>query len=370
MNKRISAILLALFLFVFCACGKKETTNVSEASEVTLRFLSTLGDAKDAEITSGILSEYTAENSHITLYYSSVASSEAYKLSLPDSATYRKNAPDMVYAPLSAVSDMLGEEYVSIEEIRSHISDYGADTAPDAMLRSSDGTAYGISLRGEGKILAVNTDLVSDYTDLMKSANEISKSDISLFADNALDSELFFEYLMTVYTNSEITPDTPQKHWAGGFKLFSELVKIGAFAPSDADPAELFSNGKAVYAVLSESEAAALVGENYRCAAFFGGFEEGLFITRSAFSSPLKRQAVLSLAQRILAQSDSYSEGHIPADASGVFFSLESAYKLTPCEERYGAGCWDDVLTALTKGDEPAALLDTLMNKPVSDTDA
>ncbi len=370
MNKRILAFILALAMLLLCACGKKqEKKNTVETSEVTLRFFSTLGSTADGEITGNVLSRFTAENSHITLYYSSVSADEAYKLSLPDSATYRQNAPDIVYAPLYAVQDVLSEEYATIEDIRAYMPTYAENTEEYALLQDSSGKAYGVAVRGEGSVLVVNTDLAADTSDLRKTAEEISKSDIYLFADNALDSELFFEYLMTVYTNSEISPYLPQNHWIDGFELFSDLVKMGAFAPSDKDPTQLFLENKAVFALLSESEASQLEGENYRCAAFFGGFTEGFFITRSALSSPLKRQAVLSLAAELLNEKNSYAEGSIRTDGTGVFFSLAGAYDLTPCSDTYGEGCWDEVLQGLTRGDDPQDVLDSFMSRPTSDSD-
>ena len=367
MSKRILALFTAVLMLVLCSCSEnKEKKQTYEASEVTLRFCSTLGGASDAEITAGVLSEYTSQNSYITLFYSSAATDEAYKLSLPDSATYRQNAPDIVYGPLYAVSDLLGEEYVSIEEIRAYKPDYAADIDDFVLLRDPSGTAYGVPVRGEGKVLAVNTELSGGSLDPMEIAVSISDSDIFLFADNALDSGLFFEYLMTVRTNSEIDPAAPEAHWIDGFELFSSLVKTGAFAPSDRVPYELFAENKAVFAVLSESEAASLKGENYKCAAFFGGFSEGFFITRSAMSSPLKRKAAIELAEMLIAEKSRYAEGKIPADGLGIFFSLESAYSLSPAEE----GCWDGVLKRLTKGDDPKAVLDDYMNRAVSESDA
>ncbi len=370
MNKRIISFLLSFLIIILCGCKNSDKKDApSETSEVTLRFYGTLGGASDASATQEVLADYTAENSHITLYYSSVVSDEAYKLSLADGSTYRQNSPDIVYAPLYAVRDLLSEEYVSVKELRGHMPDFASEITEHALLCDSSGQAYGIPVRGEGSVLVLNTDLASDTRDLIKIVNEISDSDVYLFADNALDSALFFQYLMTVYTNSEISPDAPQKHWIDGFRLFSELVKMGAFAPGDKNPTELFLGGKAVFAVLNESEASALKGENYKCAAFFGGFTEGFFITRSAFSSPLKRQTAMELADKLISQKDIYAQGKIAADGSGVFFSLESAYSLTPNEEKYGAGCWDDVISSLTKGDEPSKVLDLLMAKPVSDSD-
>lgn len=370
MNKRVLLIFLSLLILSLCACGKDDRPVPTEISEVTLRFYSTLAGTKDAEITSEVLSSYSAENSHITLYYSGVTTEEAYKLSLLDGGTYRQNAPDLVYAPISAIGDMLGEEYVSIEELRSYEPRFAADIADYALLYDSSGKPYGVSVRGEGRVLVMNTSLASDTRDIARIAEEISDSDVYIFADNALDSALFFEYMMTMSTNSEITPDTAQEHWFGGFELFSSLVKDGKFAMGEKTPFEIFSDDNAVFAVLSEEEASRLKGENYRCAAFFGGFTEGFFVSRSALSSPLKRQAVLSLAEKLIAEKDRYAEGLIPTDGTGVFFSLDSAYPLTPCEEKYGEGCWDETLSALIKGENAKSVLDSLMNKEVSDSDA
>ncbi len=370
MSKRITAIITALLLIFLCGCGEERKADMpAEASEVTVRFFSTLGDAADSGITGRILSDFTSENSYITLYYTSVAAADVYKLSLPDGATYRQNSPDIVYAPLYAVSSLLGEEYVSIDELRSHDSRYASDIAEYALLRDSSGTAYGAAVRGEGSILAVNTDLAGNSRDLHDIARNLSDSDVFLFADNALDSGLFFDYLMTVYTDSVIDAADPQTHWLNGFELFSELVRMGAFAPSDSKPFELFSQNKAVFAVLTEAEAALLSGENYQCAAFFGDFSEGIFITRSALSSPLKRKAVLELAAMLMEEKSSYAEGKIRADGTGVFFSLGDAYPIASNEEKYGVGCWDEVLKGLTRGDEPKSVLDRLINAHLSASD-
>lgn len=371
MNKRIIAFISALFIVLLCGCGKNEKTNsVTESAEVTLRFSSTLSKGADSEITSEILRDFTSRYSYVTLYYTAVDAGESYKLSLLDSTTYRKNPPDIVYGRLSSLRDMLGEEYVSLEEIRKYSPDFGLDITENALLKDNSGTAYGVALRGSGKVLVVNTELVSDYTDFRKTAEELSGSDICLFADNALDSELFFEYMMTMYTDSKISPNNPQPHWESGFGLFSELVRLGAFAPGDKSPMELFSQDKAVYAVLTEKEAAELTGEKYRCVAFFGGFDEGLFITRSAFSSPMKRQLVLELAEKIIGEKDRYADGYIPSDGSGVFFSLENAYPMTPCSEIHGEGCWDEVLSALIRGEDPKIVLKSMEKDAVSDSDA
>ncbi len=371
MNKQIIAFLLSLFTAaLLCGCGKEEKRDtVTENSEVTIRFSSILSNGSDSEITSEILRNFTSRYSYVTLHYTVADESEAYKLSLLDSATYRKNPPDIVYCSLSSLGDMPGEEYVSIEEIRKYREDFASDISENALLKYSD-TAYGVAVRGSGKVLVVNTELVSDYTDFRKSAEEISDSDVYLFADNALDSELFFEYMMTMYTDSKISPRDPQPHWESGFKLFSDLVRLGVFAPGDRSPAELFSEGKAVYAVLTESEASSLSGEKYRCAAFFGGFDEGLFISRSAFSSPMKRQLVLELAKNITDEKSRYAEGYIPSDGSGVFFSLPNAYPMTPCSEIYGEGCWDEVLSSLVKGENPKEILKSMEKGTVSDSDA
>lgn len=365
MNNRIfrqSLVLIsALLLLVLCACGERQEKNVTEeASEVVVRFFGILGESEDAEITQNVLTRFTAENSNVTLYYSGVTAEDAYKLSLPDSATYRHNSPDIVYAPLYAVQDVLSEEYASIDEIRSYMPYYCSETQDYALLCNPSGKAYGVAVRGKGSVLVVNTDLASNTDNLLETVRELSDTDIYLFADNALDSELFFEYIMTVYTNSEISPDNPQSYWVDGFELFSQLVKQGAFAPSDKDPTTLFMENKAVFAVLSEENAAALEGENYKCAAYFGGFTEGFFITSSAISSPLKRQTVLTLATELLKQQSSYATDSIRADGTGVFFTLDSAYWLTPCSDTFGKGCWDEVLTELTRGDSPQAVLDAL----------
>ncbi len=368
--RRVLALISASLMLVLCACGKTQEKKVTEeASEVVVRFLGTLGESEDAEITQKILSRFTEERSNVTLYYTGVTTEEAYKLSLPDSATYRQSSPDIVYAPLYAVQDVLNEEYASIDEIRSYMPDYGSETQDYALLRNSSGKAYGVAVRGSGSVLVVNTDLASNTNNLLETVRELSDTDIYLFADNALDSELFFEYLMTVYTNSEISVDNPQSYWTDGFELFSELVKQGAFAPSDKDPTTLFTENKAVFAVLDEETAAALEGENYKCAAYFGGFTEGFFITDSAVSSPLKRQAVLSLAAELLAKQSDYAQGKIRADGTGVFFTLDSAYWLTPCSETFGKGCWDEVLSGLVRGDNPQTVLALLMNKAASDSD-
>lgn len=365
MNNRIfrrSLVLIsALLLLVLCACGERQEKKVTEeASEVVVRFFGALGESEDAKITQNVLTRFTAENSNVTLYYSGVTMEDAYKLSLPDSATYRQNAPDIVYAPLYAVQDVLSEEYASIDEIRTYMPDYGSGTQDYALLCNSSGKAYGVAVRGKGSVLVVNTDLASNTDNLLETVRELSDTDIYLFADNALDSELFFEYIMTVYTNSEISPDNPQSYWVDGFELFSQLVRQGAFAPSDKDPTTLFMENKAVFAVLSEENAAALEGENYKCAAYFGGFTEGFFITSSAISSPLKRQTVLALATELLKQQSSYAKDSIRADGTGVFFTLDSAYWLTPCSDTFGKGCWGEVLTGLTRGDSPQAVLDAL----------
>ncbi len=367
MSKRIFALFTAVLILLLCGCSEnKQSEKPAEASEVELRFYSTLGGASDSGITAEVLSDFTSKYSYITLFYSSVAADEAYKLSLPDSATYRTKAPDIVYGPLYAVSDLLGEEYVSIDEIRTYSPDYASEIDDFALLRDSSGLPYGVPVRGEGKVLVVNTELSGGSIDPGETAEKISDSDIFLFADNALDSELFFVYLMTLRTNSQIDPKAPEAHWIDGFELFSSLVRSGAFAPSDTNPYELFTDNKAVFAVLSESEAASLKGESYRCAAFFGGFSEGFFITRSAMSDPLKRKAAIELAEMLIAEDSRYGEGKVPADGSGVFFSLREAYSLTPCAE----GSWDEVLKSLTKGDDPKQVLQNYMNSAVSASDA
>lgn len=245
-KKRFSALLLSfvLLLAVLCGCGEPEPSNP------TLRIMSTLGSDADFEVYSSLLGEFAAAHSDIYLRDTTVAASEAYRLSAADENTYKSyDAPHVVYYAAAGCFDSLSEYFVSVEEIRESYPDFasGVDSRALDSFRLADGRVYCVPVAGEWTAIVINRAIFDqysipvpkDWSGLLSAVSSLSAAGVIPFANSADNCPAVIEQLVASYGGSQAVSlglqgysDIISDYWSGALSNFSDLCRSGAFAPA------------------------------------------------------------------------------------------------------------------------------------------
>lgn len=247
---RITAITLALVLLLtaLCGCGK------DKAVIVTLRTVSTLGDAEEYTAYSSLIAEFSTEYPDIYIRDTTTAAADAYRLNASDAETYTaSNAPHVVYCSSEDVMPAVSEYFVSVDEIRSVYPDFASniDSRLLESLRLADGQVYCVPVLGEWTAIVVNESLLNKYsvdapTDwnmLLDTVFQLSAQGILPFANAADDAAAMLEALVIAYGGSECASlglegysNIISSYWLPAFSDFAQLCRSGAFAPAALTP--------------------------------------------------------------------------------------------------------------------------------------
>ncbi len=244
--RKITALLLSLLLCLaaFCGCGEEE------AAAVTLRTMSTLGDADEYAVYSSLISGFSAAYPDVYIRDTTVAAAEAFRLNYDKAETYsRAGAPHVVYCNAADCAALLPEYFVSLDEIREVYPDFAADLDAAALecFRQPDGSIYCLPVMGEWSAIVVNTALFdqfsvtipSDWSSLLYAVSELSSRGVLPFANAADDAAIILESLLFSYGGEDTASLGLQGYsniissdWQLALSDFAQLVRSGAFAPA------------------------------------------------------------------------------------------------------------------------------------------
>lgn len=344
------------FLLVCCAAGCSQEL---EAKTVTLRTVSILGSSDAMNVYAGALAKFSEENSSIYLRDTTVNRSEAYKLDAALESTYTgTNAPDVVYYYSKELSgETLRQYFVPLSEIRKDYPGFASGISEKALdcVRADDGEVYCIPCFGSFYAVAVNTKLLADNSvqmpadkaQLIAAAKTLSAADSMLFANPADDcAGIMLQILLSIGGENAVADalgcvSGSDVVWNQALSIYGELYSAEAFPPaaltdelaqyvsasdlhdnvlgadrdkkSRLDAFELFNSGKAAMIAVGSDDfdkitinsdieiiMLPVLSVDYMAASY----SEGFFITRTAYSSTVRRDLAVGLVDSMTSSSN------------------------------------------------------------------
>lgn len=350
MKRRFLCLVLALLIL----CAVSGCAEEVEAKTLTIRMTSILGDSDSNAVYSGVLREFSTDNS-IYIKDTTSVRSDAYKLGCVMEETYTgTEAPDIVYYYSSELSgEKLRQYFVPLSEIKKDYPDFASGISEKALesVRADDGEIYCIPVSGSFLGIAVNKAIFetnglavpTNRAELASAAKTLSQRGIILFANPADDCADILEQILLALGGEESVEKAldgvsgSDALWQQTLTIYDELYAAGAFPPAaisgdfekyvsptdlhDAilgadrdkhthvDPFELFGSSKAAMIAIDADEVSSIAsGENIdlimlpldRTDWMTASFIEGFFITRTAYNSTLKRDLVVDIVSRMI----------------------------------------------------------------------
>lgn len=402
--KKFLAILMVSVMALSLAGGA--------SAEVTLRTSSTFaGTDVGAQGYNDILAAWQVETGN-TVDDSSSTSDEAWKAGiLNDFAA--GNEPDILfYFAGNADSADILDKVVPISEINAAYPEL--DLPENELLREADGNVYAVSVRPFWEALFCNTDLFEEY-DLELPTNwanfetavqtfqengvvpiAISLSDVPhyLVELTILSSGPAADHLARPQTSDEI----PQS-WVDGMELIHTLYEMGAF-PENVNSTtndlttEMFMRKEAAMILEGSWTANGVAQENWDTTvvmpfpahaddadetAIVGGTSMGFYITRKAWDDESKREAVVSLYEKLTNEEAKEAlgfafGGELLNTSLEMIEEAERAGTMNPpiqdaMDSEARVNYWFNLIPQIADGSaDPKAVMDDLINaKPFLD---
>lgn len=409
MKKVVSLLVASTLVFsLLTACGKKTETPADpgtteegtgteepattepeaekEAVPVTLRTVSMHGgtDPK-AAIYEEIITNFQAENPHVTIEDESQSSDEEWKTRIAADFAIG-NEPDVIqfFTDANAVDVLATNKFVTIEEIKAVYPDYAKDILPDALqgAANSDGVQRAVPTTGFWEGLFCNKDLFDQYSlELPTDWDKFTKA-VETFKANGITPvavslnevpHYWVEFLLLSAAGPEGYTQVPTEapaEWVAGLEMFKTLRDMGAF-PIDTDTinnefaGELFKTKKAAMQLdgnwflggVTDTENTVVCefpvipGGKAQPGAMVAGISSGFYITRKAWDDVDKRDAAVKfvMANTNQATVEKYWGGNgqsavaaeAPADMtplakSGAEYSVAASSFSAPTDSRMG----------------------------------
>lgn len=355
MKKIITLLLAAALLLPPIALAAEE----EPTEPVTLRITTSFAGVDfAAQSYVDLLEEWEAETGNYVEDYST-KSDEAWKARvLNDFAA--GNEPDVMffYAGTSD-SRLLLSRVVPIREINAAYDDVQLEEAE--MLREYDGGVYAVSVRPFWEGLFVNTELFERYGLELPTDSEKLEKAIAVFRDNGItpiaislsDVPHYIAEISILASGSvkdhhkqPTEPDEIPDSWIRGMELIRHLYQLGAFP----DNVNSTSDDMTVASFLAK-EAAMLIDGSWRAngieeinwdqtlvmpfptyheeadpTAILGGTSMGFYITRRAWNDDTKRDAAVSLLQKLTSDDAKkrlgFAFGGLLRESSDAMFAL------------------------------------------------
>lgn len=354
------------------ACGGEE-----QEKYITLRVATILGNTDENAVYSELLRSYTAQNKTVYVKDTTTDRANGFKLGLSLESTYTQSSPpDVIYYYSGDIDGDLLSHFVSVDIIRKDYPDFasGIPTAVFDSVRASDGNAYCIPVLGEWNAVVINTGILSssdvqipdNWNAMTEAVVKLNAAGIIPFANSPDSSAPFIEQLVAaIDRESAVSGGIARDNhalstvWVQAFSYYSQLCAMGAFpsaalsadvaayiSPSDVfdarlgdrdasaqtDSFELFNSGRAAMIAVDSSDISKITVLNgckvinfpnpergsISSSSMMGGFYEGFFISKTAYSDPSRRSAVIEFIESMTdaGAGEKYSAlGYIPADS-------------------------------------------------------